>query len=77
MWCKIIDDYDKGANIIMLCCGYYLDTKYFKELVSHICVVESVGRLNFGGYLKANGYEHVLVKLFQPDYAEYVYELDK
>lgn len=55
LWFKIVDDYKKGSNIIILCEARALNSKYFQEVISHICTIESVGTINFGGLNKGTG----------------------
>ena len=73
----IIEAFKNGCNIMCLCLKTSTDGDYYKLHVSKLCDLQDKGSFPFVGYDKSMGRDCVLLKFFQADHAQYVYNMNK
>ena len=73
----IIKAFRNKCNIICLCLKTSTETDYYKFHVSKLCTLIDKGSFPFKNYTKSMGKDCVLLKFFQPDHAEWVYNMNK
>ena len=70
LWDVVIRELWNGSNILLLCLALAIESEYFRRVVSQLCVIKNLGRINFVGMNKTTGDDHVLLQFFTADHWE-------